>query len=41
MITKAKVPIIKFEEAESCYKFDISFDVANGPEVCQQKGWLL
>lgn len=33
VIAKAKVPIIKFEEAESGYNFDISFDVANGPEV--------
>lgn len=33
VISKAKVPIIKFEEAESGYNFDISFDVANGPEV--------
>ncbi|KAL6766404.1 TRF4 [Auxenochlorella protothecoides x Auxenochlorella symbiontica] len=35
VITKAKVPIIKFEETESCYKFDISFDVANGPEAAE------
>ena len=33
VIAKAKVPIIKFEEAESGYNFDVSFDVANGPEV--------
>ena len=31
MIAKAKVPIIKFEEASSSFNFDISFDVANGP----------
>lgn len=33
VIAKARVPIIKFEEAESGYLFDISFDVANGPEA--------
>ena len=33
LITKARVPIVKFEEAESGYSFDISFDVANGPEA--------
>jgi non-canonical poly(A) RNA polymerase PAPD5/7 len=33
IISKARVPIIKFEETESGYAFDISFDVANGPEA--------
>lgn len=33
VIAKAKVPIVKFEDAETGYAFDISFDVANGPEV--------
>jgi non-canonical poly(A) RNA polymerase PAPD5/7 len=33
VISKARVPIIKFEETESGYSFDISFDVANGPEA--------
>lgn len=33
VIAKTKVPICKFEDAESGYNFDISFDVANGPEV--------
>ena len=33
LIAKARVPIVKFEEAESGYLFDISFDVANGPEA--------
>lgn len=33
VIAKAKVPIVKFEEAGSGYAFDISFDVANGPEA--------
>jgi non-canonical poly(A) RNA polymerase PAPD5/7 len=33
VISKARVPIIKFEETESGYAFDISFDVANGPEA--------
>jgi non-canonical poly(A) RNA polymerase PAPD5/7 len=33
VISKARVPIIKFEESESGYAFDISFDVANGPEA--------
>ena len=32
-ILKARVPIIKFQEKESGYQFDISFDVANGPEA--------
>ncbi|GAB4823273.1 hypothetical protein N2152v2_010319 [Parachlorella kessleri] len=35
VIAKAKVPIIKFEEAESGYNFDVSFDVANGPEAAE------
>ena len=33
VIAKAKVPIVKFEDAGSGYAFDLSFDVANGPEV--------
>lgn len=33
VISKARVPIVKFEESESGYNFDISFDVANGPEA--------
>lgn len=33
VIAKAKVPIVKFEDAGSGYNFDLSFDVANGPEV--------
>lgn len=33
VISKARVPIIKFEESESGYAFDVSFDVANGPEA--------
>ena len=33
VIAKARVPIVKFEEAESGYNFDVSFDVANGPEA--------
>jgi non-canonical poly(A) RNA polymerase PAPD5/7 len=32
-ILKARVPIIKFVEKASGYNFDISFDVANGPEA--------
>lgn len=31
LIAKARVPIVKFEEVESGFQFDISFDVANGP----------
>ena len=27
------MPIVKFEDADTGYSFDISFDVANGPEV--------
>jgi hypothetical protein len=37
VIAKAKVPIVKFEDADTGYSFDISFDVANGPEV---GGWV-
>lgn len=33
VIAKARVPIVKFEDASSGYAFDLSFDVANGPEV--------
>lgn len=35
IILKARVPIIKFQDKESGYQFDISFDVANGPEAAQ------
>lgn len=35
VIAKTKVPICKFEDAESGYNFDISFDVANGPEAAE------
>ena len=31
LIAKARIPIVKFEEAESRFAFDVSFDVANGP----------
>ena len=34
-ILKARVPIIKFVERESKFAFDISFDVANGPEAAE------
>ena len=34
-ILKARVPIIKFVERESRFAFDISFDVANGPEAAE------
>lgn len=33
VIARAKVPIVKFEDAETGYNFDVSFDVANGPEA--------
>ena len=33
VIAKARVPIVKCIEAESGFKFDVSFDVANGPQV--------
>lgn len=35
VIAKAKVPIIKFEETESAFNFDVSFDVANGPVAAE------
>lgn len=35
VISKARVPIIKFQEKESGFQFDISFDVANGPQAAQ------
>ncbi|PRW59743.1 non-canonical poly(A) RNA polymerase PAPD5 [Chlorella sorokiniana] len=35
VIAKAKVPIVKFEDAETGYAFDVSFDVANGPEAAE------
>ena len=31
LISKARVPIVKFEEIPSGFQFDVSFDVANGP----------
>ena len=31
LISKARVPIVKFEETKSGVQFDVSFDVANGP----------
>lgn len=31
LIAKARIPIVKFEEAASGFAFDVSFDVANGP----------
>lgn len=36
VIAKAKVPIVKFEEVESGINFDVSFNVANGPEAAQR-----
>jgi DNA polymerase sigma len=33
VIGKAKVPIIKFNDVETGLSFDISFDVANGPQA--------
>lgn len=33
VISKAKVPIIKFDDIESGIPFDISFDAANGPKT--------
>ena len=35
VISKAKVPIIKFEAAESGLNVDISFDVPNGPQAAE------
>jgi non-canonical poly(A) RNA polymerase PAPD5/7 len=35
VIGKAKVPIIKFEEVPSGLNFDVSFDVANGPQSAE------
>ena len=35
VISKAKVPIIKFVELPSGLNFDISFDVANGPQSAE------
>ncbi|KAK9811253.1 hypothetical protein WJX72_000658 [[Myrmecia] bisecta] len=35
VIAKAKVPIIKFQEVASRLNFDISFDVANGPQAAE------
>lgn len=33
VIAKARVPIIKFEACPSGINFDVSFDVANGPQA--------
>ena len=39
VLSRARVPIIKYDDAETGYKFDVSFDVPNGPQaaayVCQ------
>ena len=35
VISKAKVPIIKFESADSGLNVDISFDVPNGPQAAE------
>ncbi|CAM6084092.1 unnamed protein product [Calypogeia fissa] len=35
VIGKARVPIVKFVETESNIAFDISFDVANGPDAAE------
>ncbi|KAL3677750.1 hypothetical protein R1sor_020706 [Riccia sorocarpa] len=35
VIGKARVPIVKFVESGSSIPFDISFDVANGPEAAE------
>ena len=35
IIAKAKVPIVKFTEVESGFNFDISLDVANGPDAAE------
>ncbi len=35
VIDKARVPIVKFETVEyGGLAFDVSFDIANGPQVC-------
>lgn len=34
VIANARVPIIKFEAVPSGIAFDLSFNVANGPQVC-------
>ena len=33
VLSKAKIPIVKFEDAETNFKFDISFDVDGGPQA--------
>jgi non-canonical poly(A) RNA polymerase PAPD5/7 len=33
VLAKARVPIVKFEETESAHAFDVSFDVAGGPDA--------
>ncbi len=35
LIAKARIPIVKFEEVESGFPFDLSFDVANGPAAAE------
>jgi non-canonical poly(A) RNA polymerase PAPD5/7 len=35
LIAKARIPIVKFEEAVSGFAFDVSFDVANGPAAAE------
>ena len=35
LIAKARIPIVKFEEADSGFAFDVSFDVANGPAAAE------
>jgi non-canonical poly(A) RNA polymerase PAPD5/7 len=35
LIAKARIPIVKFEEATSGFAFDVSFDVANGPAAAE------
>lgn len=35
MIAKARVPIIKFTDTKTDFRFDISFDVENGPQAAE------
>ena len=35
VISKAKVPIVKFLESHSGINFDMSFDIANGPQAAE------
>ncbi|KAK9822265.1 hypothetical protein WJX74_001011 [Apatococcus lobatus] len=41
VISKAKVPIVKFLESHSGINFDMSFDVANGPQAAEYIRTLL